>query len=160
VLAREAGLDEEGAALLLDSMVAEGRAQSFGPGFVLAGGGAANDPIAARLLAALEADGLEPRAPDALAVAVEASPGRVREALERLALEDGVVRIKPALYYHRQPLDEARRCVVELCGRDGAVTIGRLRDELGTSRKYAQALLEHFDGERLTRRTGDEHVLR
>ena len=40
------------------------------------------------------------------------------------------------------------------------MTISRLRDELGTSRKFAQALLEHFDDERLLRRVGDEHVLR
>ncbi len=31
---------------------------------------------------------------------------------------------------------------------------------LGTSRKYAQALLEHLDGERVFVRRGDEHVLR
>jgi selenocysteine-specific elongation factor len=160
VLAREAGLDEEAAALLLDAMVAEGRARPLGPGFVMGGRAAADDPLAARLLAALEADGLEPRAPDVLAAAVEAPPERVREALDRLALEDGVVRVKPALYYHRRALEGVRRCVVDLCGREGAVTIARLRDELGTSRKYAQALLEHFDGERLTRRSGDEHILR
>jgi selenocysteine-specific elongation factor len=47
-----------------------------------------------------------------------------------------------------------------LCEREGAVTIAALRDELDTSRKYAQALLEHFDASRLTRRQGDEHVLR
>jgi selenocysteine-specific elongation factor len=35
-----------------------------------------------------------------------------------------------------------------------------VRDELGTSRKYAQALLEHLDAAKVTRRRGDEHVLR
>jgi selenocysteine-specific elongation factor len=29
-----------------------------------------------------------------------------------------------------------------------------------TSRKYAQALLEHLDDQRITRRVGDERVLR
>ena len=33
------------------------------------------------------------------------------------------------------------------------------RDELGTSRKFAQAYLEHLDGERVTLRRGDERVL-
>ncbi len=42
----------------------------------------------------------------------------------------------------------------------GAVTLAQLRDELGTSRKFAQALLEHLDAERLTIRRGDAHVLR
>ena len=54
----------------------------------------------------------------------------------------------------------ARAEVVELCERHGAVTIAGLRDRLETSRKYAQALLEHFDSTGVTRRVGDEHVLR
>ena len=29
----------------------------------------------------------------------------------------------------------------------------------GTSRKYAQALMEHLDEEKVTRRVGDERVL-
>jgi selenocysteine-specific elongation factor len=41
------------------------------------------------------------------------------------------------------------------------VTLARLRDELSTSRKYAQALLEHLDAARVTRRLADDsRVLR
>jgi selenocysteine-specific elongation factor len=40
------------------------------------------------------------------------------------------------------------------------VTLAQVRDLLGTSRKYAQALLEHMDEQRVTRRVGDERVLR
>jgi selenocysteine-specific elongation factor len=49
---------------------------------------------------------------------------------------------------------------VSLCEREGAVTIARLRDRLGIGRKHAQALLEHLDAIRVTRRAGDQHVLR
>jgi selenocysteine-specific elongation factor len=34
-----------------------------------------------------------------------------------------------------------------------------VRDQFGTSRKYALALLEHLDRLRVTRRQGDDHVL-
>jgi selenocysteine-specific elongation factor len=160
-LARAAGVDDQAAAALLETLVAEGGAQALGPGYVSAGRGvASDDPLGALVLAALAGDGLEPRSPELLAASLDADTKRVQEALERLALEGQVARVKPALYYHRDGLDEARRRVVETCQREGAVTIARLRDELGTSRKYAQALLEHFDGERLTRRRDDEHVLR
>ena len=40
------------------------------------------------------------------------------------------------------------------------VTLAQVRDMFGTSRKYAQALLEHLDAQRVTRRVGDERVLR
>ncbi|MDZ4278987.1 MAG: SelB C-terminal domain-containing protein, partial [Dehalococcoidia bacterium] len=40
------------------------------------------------------------------------------------------------------------------------ITLAQVRDMFGTSRKYAQALLEHLDRRRVTRRVGDERVLR
>ncbi len=43
---------------------------------------------------------------------------------------------------------------------DGKVTVGEVRDMFETSQKYALALLEHLDGAKITRRVGDERVLR
>jgi selenocysteine-specific elongation factor len=79
------------------------------------------------------------------------------------ALRDAgrAVRVSRTLHYHPDVLADIRDRVVALAARnDGAVTLSGLRDELGTSRKFAQALLEHFDSEKLTLRRGDEHVLR
>ncbi len=42
----------------------------------------------------------------------------------------------------------------------GSITLAQTRDLLGTSRKFAQAALEELDARRLTRRDGDERVLR
>ena len=42
----------------------------------------------------------------------------------------------------------------------GTVTIASLRDRLGISRRYAQAILEALDSHGITRRVGDERVLR
>ncbi len=66
-----------------------------------------------------------------------------------------------ALHYHVEVLAEIRTQLMEIAERNGgAVTLAQLRDELGTSRKFAQALLEHFDSEKVTIRRGDAHVLR
>ena len=70
------------------------------------------------------------------------------------------VRVARNLHFHPEPLAELEARVIALCERDGSATIASVRDELDTSRKYAQALLEHLDGEKVTRRVGDEHVLR
>lgn len=40
----------------------------------------------------------------------------------------------------------------------GKITLAEVRDIFGTSRKYAQAFLEYLDGEKITRRVGDERV--
>jgi len=42
----------------------------------------------------------------------------------------------------------------------GKTTVAEVRDLLRTSRKYALALMEHLDAQRVTRRIGDERVLR
>ena len=79
------------------------------------------------------------------------------------ALRDAgrAVRVSKSLHYHVDALAEIRGRLVEIArGNAGTVTLAQLRDELGTSRKFAQALLEHFDSEKVTIRRGDEHVLR
>jgi selenocysteine-specific elongation factor len=158
-LADAAGLSDAGARALLEDLVAAGDVLGRGPGFVRASANAA-DPRGDRIVALLRDDGLEPRSIDALAAALSFEREEVRELLERLALEGRLVRVKPGVYYDPSMLSEAERGMVEICDRDGFVTIAGLRDELGTSRKYAQALLEHFDARRLTLRRGDRHVLR
>jgi selenocysteine-specific elongation factor len=71
------------------------------------------------------------------------------------------VRVSKTLHYHRDALGDIQRRLIAVARREGgAITLAQLRDELGTSRKFAQALLEHFDSERLTIRRGDVHVLR
>ena len=71
------------------------------------------------------------------------------------------VRVSRSLHYHADVLAEIRSRLVTLAqDHGGAVTLGQLRDELSTSRKFAQALLEHFDSEKVTIRRGDAHVLR
>lgn len=43
---------------------------------------------------------------------------------------------------------------------NGSITVAQVRDEINTSRKYALALMEHLDAQRITRRVGDVRVLR
>lgn len=85
------------------------------------------------------------------------------DAGDLAALRDAgrAVRVTKTLHYHVDSLAEIRERLVELAGQGGgAVTLAQVRDELATSRKFAQALLEHFDSEKVTIRRGDEHVLR
>jgi selenocysteine-specific elongation factor len=71
------------------------------------------------------------------------------------------VRVSKTLHYHPDALARLRSTVIGLADRhDGAVTLSQLRDELGTSRKFAQALLEHLDAEKVTLRRGDAHIVR
>ena len=83
------------------------------------------------------------------------------EDLASLRAAGRAVRVTRALHFHPDRLAEIRSIVIASAGRhEGTITIAQLRDELGTSRKFAQALLEYFDAERVTIRRGDAHHLR
>ena len=83
------------------------------------------------------------------------------EDLAALRAHGVAVRVSRTLHYHRDVLADVRERVIALALRgDGSVTLGAVRDELRTSRKFAQALLEHFDAEKVTIRRGETHVLR
>jgi selenocysteine-specific elongation factor len=70
------------------------------------------------------------------------------------------VRVGPRLHFHVDALATVDARLRGHLAEHRSITVAELRDQLGTSRKFAQALLEHFDGAGLTRRLGDEHVLR
>jgi len=79
--------------------------------------------------------------------------------LPALRASGRAVRVGRTLHYHPEALAAVQRVVVELIGREGSVTLAALRDELHTSRKFAQALLEHMDSARVTRRLPDDRRL-
>jgi len=64
------------------------------------------------------------------------------------------------MHVHPDALAAVRERLVAVIERDGSITLAGARDELDTSRKYAQAYLEHLDAARVTLRRGDRRVLR
>jgi selenocysteine-specific elongation factor len=81
--------------------------------------------------------------------------------LKALRAAGRAVRVGRSMYAHPDALAAVRGRVEKIIAADGAITLARLRDELGTSRKYAVALLEHFDAARVTLRLPDDRrVLR
>jgi selenocysteine-specific elongation factor len=127
--------------------------------------GAAPDPeplddTALALASLLRSDGSTPRADGDLADAAGIAPGGAARAFSQLERAGEAVRVGRSLHFHPAALAVLEAQVVAICERDGEATIAGLRDELGTSRKYAQALLEHLDRTKVTLRRGDAHVLR
>lgn len=117
-------------------------------------------PAESRLAELLRSDAERPRADGALAEAAgldQAAAARAWRALEGAGV---AVRTGPNLHFHPEHLDGLVERVAAICAREGSATIASVRDELDTSRRYAQALLEHTDAVKLTVRQGDLHVLR
>jgi selenocysteine-specific elongation factor len=116
----------------------------------------------------------EPPAPPALTDSARATEARLRDAgaqppldaaldagdLALLRAHGRAVRLGPAMHVHPEALAAVTARLIAVIERDGSITLARARDELDTSRKYAQAYLEHLDAEHITLRRGDERVLR
>jgi selenocysteine-specific elongation factor len=118
------------------------------------------DTKAKLMLAVLQADDAEPRAPRAVAERIGISTQDAAAALDHLVDRGLAVRLSSDTYYEHGCLERLRARVLELARERGEITLPELRDALGTSRKYAQALLEHLDATKATIRHGDRHVLR
>ncbi|MGN6201679.1 MAG: selenocysteine-specific translation elongation factor [Solirubrobacterales bacterium] len=116
--------------------------------------------FAKRVLAELEQDGPRPRGAAQLAEDLGANRRKVEKAFGELATAGAAVRAKADVVYAAPAYDKLARLILALAERDGSITIAAVRDSLGLSRKYAQALLEQLDAERRLRRDGDRHLPR
>jgi len=114
------------------------------------GGEAPESEEALALLERLRAAGLEPPPHGAF-------DADEQKLLAQLRHAGKAERVGP-FTFHPDALAEVRGRVVAIMRDEGTITLARLRDELETSRRYAQALLEHLDAQRVTRRVGDERV--
>jgi selenocysteine-specific elongation factor len=98
----------------------------------------------------------------ALEATLGAEPVKVDDArLARFLEERGrLVRVGDGYAVSAEAFAAARDVLVQELERNDRITLARFRDLLSTSRKTAQLLLERFDADGVTRRIGDERVLR
>ncbi len=96
------------------------------------------------------------------------SPPSVKECQAEIGEEmyhallslDELVPVAPDVVFRREDYLGMRKQVVEFIQKQGSITVAQARDLFDTSRKYALALLEHFDAIGLTLREGDFRRLR
>ncbi|HXG35501.1 MAG TPA: SelB C-terminal domain-containing protein, partial [Dehalococcoidia bacterium] len=71
-----------------------------------------------------------------------------------------IVRASESVIFSAEAYRQMTERVLDHLQANGSITLAQVRDMFGNSRKYAQALLERLDRQRVTRRVGDERVLR
>jgi selenocysteine-specific elongation factor len=77
-------------------------------------------------------------------------------ALTELLTAERAVRVSGRLVGHSEVVADARDRILALLAAHGSTSLAEVRDALDTSRKPAQALLEHLDAQRLTLRRPDD----
>ena len=71
-----------------------------------------------------------------------------------------VVKVSESVVFSASAYAEMVDRVSDYINNNGEISVADTRDLLGTSRKYALALMDHLDHTRVTRRVGDVRVLR
>lgn len=85
----------------------------------------------------------------------------VGDELSQWLLESGrLTRVSDDVLFESRAYEVMVQQITDHLRREGSITVAQVRDLFNTSRKYALALMEHLDARRITRRVGDERVLR
>ena len=82
------------------------------------------------------------------------------DLMNLLADEGRVVRASESVAFAAPAYQDMVQRITAHIEEQGQITVADVRDLFGTSRKYALALLEHMDHQRVTRRVEDARVLR
>ena len=143
---------------LAAAAAARGLVRLEGPRIVLAGHTVelteAERHAAPRLLARLDQGG---STPPSLSEALT-STGGSRRLAAALAQDGRLVMLAPDIALSRGIFDAWLSAVHGLFDAGPTVTVREVRDALGTSRKFALALLEYLDSRAITRRVGDARL--
>lgn len=77
------------------------------------------------------------------------------------AMEDNeLIKLNHQYYIDKQAFDWALQRLKDKITADGQITLAEFRDIIGTSRKYAMAILDYLDEEKITQKIDDARVLR
>ena len=101
--------------------------------------------------------GENPFSPPAVKECESAISGEILNAL----IERGdLIPVSADVIFRKTDYDSMKQTIQETVKQKGRITLAEVRDLFNTSRKYAQALLEHFDAVGFTVRDGDFRKLR
>ncbi|HSR35444.1 MAG TPA: SelB C-terminal domain-containing protein, partial [Anaerolineae bacterium] len=82
------------------------------------------------------------------------------DVLNALIEQGQLVKLSEDVIFSTETYEEMRDRLVAYLQEHDRITVAQVRDMFGTSRKYALAFLGYLDEKRITRRVGDERVLR
>ena len=83
---------------------------------------------------------------------------QIRQIIVDLAKEGKIIKLTNDYYMHKSHYDKAIDIIRKCIESNDKMKMSELRDELGTSRKYAILILEYTDSKRITKMVGEYRV--
>lgn len=151
-------------AALLEEMLAAGEIARTGPWLHLPEHkvtlSPAEEKIWQGILPLLLAEPFQPPRVRDIAKAMHSEESRVRLLLKRVARMGEAYVVAHDHFFARQAVEKLAAIAAAIGQGKGVIRAAEFRDRIGTGRKLAIQILEFFDRIGLTRRTGDDHMLR
>ena len=97
---------------------------------------------------------------DELASQINESKSNIIKVLTAMLGMGDVVKLEGDLYFHKSSINEAQKLLQKAFTADDEISVSAFRELLGTTRRYAMALLVYFDTQGITERVGETRMLR
>ena len=112
--------------------------------------------IRTKLLAYYSGAGIEPITVDEVAATFQQNErADLKQVLDSVLSGGELVMLTPQICYHSTAYARACEAAKAHFAENETITLAQMRDLLGTSRKYALAILEYFDKTGITKKEGD-----
>lgn len=106
----------------------------------------------------LDKAGFSPPSLDELATKYALGQKEFGEIMNFLNLQGTVIKVAEGLIFHTNQVERAKELAKDIIKAEGGLETAVFRDATNSSRKYAIALLEYFDGIKWTKRIGDKRL--
>jgi selenocysteine-specific elongation factor len=105
--------------------------------------------------------GLMPPTPTEVFAKLSFDPKRAQSVVQLLNREGVLVKVAEGMFFHARALQGLRRTLAgRKSGHGARISVAAFKELTGVSRKYAIPLLEYLDRNGVTRRDGDERIIK
>ncbi len=149
--------------LVLENLIADNKIKRKGTNIALCGHQVQltdnEKKIAAKIEQILMETGIESPVEGKIRQMVDLERLLFDKIMAALILKEKIVRLSDKVTYHSETIKLIEEIVLNYIKENGEITIAQLRDKLGVSTKYTQAILEYFSETGVTKRGKDYHTL-
>ena len=121
--------------------------------------GGADEKLRTQLIDRFRELGLQAPAPDEVVAGAGVDRTTGRKIIQLLVKEQTLMKVNDSMIVDRAALDKLVADVRARKAVSAKLDVGTFKELTGLSRKFAVPLLEYLDGQRITRRVGDERVI-
>ena len=112
-----------------------------------------------KIMKAYREDGCLTKSPKEIADLLKIREDKGVKYLNYLLSLGELVKIDENIYFSKENYDIALSKIIDYCKKEGSIDIRKVKELLGTSRKYIVPLLEYLDYSKITKRVENKRIL-